>query len=73
MIITDSGMHIRSPHYDSQVGWSTYIGWAENASVFALFPQPRIYVPIPKRALTAEQLDEFREILHRNVGETKSR
>jgi YcxB-like protein len=67
VIATDSGMQIRSSHYDSQVSWSTYIGWAEDVSVFVLFPQPRIYVPIPKRAFTSEQLDEFRELLRRNI------
>jgi len=68
MTISHSGMHIRSQHYDSQVAWSTYIGWSEANSVFVLFPQPRIYVPVPKRAFTEEQLAEFREILRRNVS-----
>lgn len=68
MAVSDSGMHVRSKHYDSQVNWSTYIGWAEGKSVFVLFPQPRIYVPIPKRAFSNEQLEKFREILRRNVG-----
>ena len=68
MTVADSGMHIQSPHYNSQVNWSTYIGWAEEESVFVILPQPRIYVPIPKRAFTAEQVNEFREILQRNVG-----
>ncbi len=71
--ITDSGMHIRSPRYDSQVAWSTYIGWAEDDSVFVLFPQPKIYVPIPKRAFTGDQVDEFRGILQHNVGSTQRR
>jgi len=66
--ISDSGMHVESKHSDSHVMWSTYIGWSEGKSVFVLFPQPRIYVPIPKRAFKDEQLSEFREILRRNVG-----
>jgi len=68
MAVSDSGMHVQSKHCDSHVSWPTYIGWAEGKSVFVLFPQPRIYVPIPKRAFNNEQLAEFREILHRNVG-----
>jgi hypothetical protein len=70
---SDAGMHVRCEHYDSHTAWSSYIGWAEGESVFVVFPQPRIYVPIPKRAFTGEQLDEFREILRRNVRSTKSR
>lgn len=68
MSVSDSGMHVQSKHYDSRVNWSTYIGWAEGESVFVLFPQPRIYVPIPKRAFSNEQNEQFREMLRRNVG-----
>ena len=68
MTLSDSEVHVRSKHYDSHVNWSTYIGWAEGKSVFVLFPQPRIYVPIPKRAFSNEQIELFREILRRNVG-----
>jgi hypothetical protein len=67
MTFSDSGLQVRSEHYDSHVNWSTYIGWAEEKSVFVLFPQPRIYVPIPKRAFTVEQQNEFRELLRRNI------
>jgi YcxB-like protein len=67
MTFSDSGIRVQSQHYDSRVNWSTYIGWAEEKSVFVLFPQPRIYVPIPKRAFTVEQSNEFREILRRNI------
>src|SRR5271167_860926 len=52
--ISESGLHIRTQHGDSQVAWSAYIGWGEEKSVFVILPQPRIYVPIPKRAFTAE-------------------
>lgn len=70
LTVSDSEMHIKSQHYDSHVAWSTYMGWAEEKSVFVLFPQPRIYVPIPKRAFQGEQVEEeFREILRRNIAE----
>lgn len=65
--ISDAGIHAQSQHFDSRLSWSTYIGWAEGKSIFVLFPQPRIYVPIPKRAFTDEQLIEFRDILRRNI------
>jgi hypothetical protein len=64
---SDAGLEIHSVHADSKVAWSTYMGWGESKSVFVILPQPRIYVPIPKRAFTAEQLDEFRELLRQNI------
>jgi len=67
----DSGLHIQSVHADSRVAWSAYVGWTEGKSVFVILPQPRIYVPIPKRALTPEQLNEFREMLRRNISPPK--
>jgi len=64
---SDAGLQIHSVHADSKLAWSTYRAWGEYRSVFVILPQPRIYVPIPKRAFTAEQLVEFRELLERNV------
>jgi len=64
---SDAGLHIQSAHADSKVAWSAYVAWGENKTVFVILPQPRIYVPIPKRAFSAEQLSEFREILRRNI------
>lgn len=64
---SDEGLVVQTAHGNSNVGWSAYIAWAEGKSVFAVLPQPRIYIPIPKRAFTAEQLSEFRELLRRNI------
>jgi hypothetical protein len=72
LTVAESGMQVHCEHYDSTLSWSTYIGWSEGQSVFVLLPQPRIYIPIPKRAFNQEQLAEFREILKRNIGK-KSR
>ena len=65
---SDVGLVVQTAHGSSNVAWSAYIAWAEGKSVFVVLPQPRIYIPIPKRALTNQQLDEFREMLRRNVG-----
>jgi hypothetical protein len=59
--ISDAGLEIHSAHTDSKVAWSAYVGWAESKSAFVIMPQPRIYIPIPKRAFSEEQLGEFRE------------
>ena len=68
MTVSEPGLRVLFEYGDSQVKWSAYIGWAEGAAVFVLFPQPRLYVPIPKRAFSPDQLDQFRDILRRNVG-----
>jgi hypothetical protein len=64
---SDAGLHIRSVHADSKVAWPAYVAWGEYRTVFVILPQRRIYVPIPKRAFTAEQQNEFRELLRRNI------
>lgn len=66
--ISEEGLEIHTAHADSKVLWSAFVAWSERKSVFVILPQPRIYVPIPKRAFTEEQQAEFREILRRNVG-----
>lgn len=68
LTISDAGLKSQSQYSDSRVAWSAYIGWAESESVFVLFPQPRIYLPIPKRAFTNAQVEEFRNVLASNVG-----
>jgi hypothetical protein len=68
---SESGLHILSVHTESRVAWSAYVAWAEERSVFIILPQPRIYVPIPKRAFTAEQIVEFRETLRRGIPPQK--
>ena len=64
---SEQGLEFHNPHADSKVAWSAYVGWGEVKSVFIIMPQPRIYITIPKRALAGEQVDEFREMLRRNI------
>ena len=65
--ISEAGIRMQSQLADSQLTWSAFVGWREEKSVFVVFPQPRTYVPIPKRAFTEQEQAEFREILRRNV------
>jgi hypothetical protein len=64
---SETGLQFHNAHADSKVAWSGYVGWGESKRVFVIMPQPRIYITIPKRAFTTEQLDEFRELLRRNI------
>jgi hypothetical protein len=65
--ITDSGLQFRSQHTDSKVDWSAYVKWLEEKTIFALFPNPKIFIVIPKRAFTVDQVSEFRELLRQHV------
>jgi YcxB-like protein len=67
LTVSESGLRVQSRHADSQIAWSAFIGWREEKSVFVVFTQPRLYVPIPKRAFTDEQQAEFRGTLRRNI------
>jgi hypothetical protein len=73
LAVLGSGLRVQSRHADSQIAWSAFIGWREEKSVFVVFTQPRLYVPIPKRAFTGEQQTEFRETLCRNILPFKSK
>ncbi len=64
---SDEGLEVHSVHANSKLAWSIYVAWGEHKSVFVVLPQPRIYIPIPKGAFTAEQQSEFRELLRRNI------
>jgi hypothetical protein len=65
--ITDAGLHFHSQHTDSKVAWSAYVKWLEEKTIFALFPNPKIFIVIPKRAFTVDQASEFRDLLREHV------
>ena len=67
MIASDAGLEVQTGHAHSKIAWSAYVAWGESDSVFVIMPQPRMYVPIPKRAFTDEQVGEFRALLQRNI------
>jgi hypothetical protein len=62
--IDATGLHFITEQSDSRTSWELFIHFAENDDSFVLFQQGnRIFIPIPKRELTAAQIDEFRNIL----------
>jgi hypothetical protein len=73
LAVSDSGIRMQSVHVNSQIAWSAFIDWREEKSVFVVFPQPRAYVTIPKRAFSEPQQAEFRETLRRNILPLKGR
>jgi hypothetical protein len=47
------------------------MGWEEVEGVFSLFPSPISYYPVPKRAMTDDQRNEFRTLLQAKVSPRK--
>jgi YcxB-like protein len=57
------GLHFRTTAGESRLNWNLFTGWSEADRVFALFPSPVTFVPIPKRAMTAAQQEELRSLM----------
>jgi hypothetical protein len=64
--MSEDGLYVRTSVGESRIKWSLFIGWVEVERVFALFPSPLTFIPIPKRAMTDQQQDELRSLLNKN-------
>jgi hypothetical protein len=69
--ISEDGLYIRTSAGESRLTWILITGWAEADRVFALFPSPFSFFPIPKRAITDQQQGEFRTLLRNQVSSRK--
>jgi hypothetical protein len=67
--IDDSGLRFRTANSDVRTMWEPYRGFAENDQIFIVFPQtsPVVFLPIPKRALSAVQITELRSLLETHL------
>ena len=65
--VQDAGLHFRSLGIDSSAAWNHYIKWIEDDQVFALFRSSLIFVIVPKRAFSADQLISFKGILRQKI------
>jgi len=65
--MSEDGMYFRTSAGESRLKWNLIIGWVEVERVFALFPSPLTFFPIPKRAMTDQQQDELRSLLKNNI------
>jgi len=63
MSFDDKGHKTRGPRYFSELSLETYRGFAETKNLFLLFQPPGLFVMVPKRAFTTDQLAEFRNLL----------
>lgn len=65
--LSEAGFHSRTSISESQINWELFVGWGEVERVFALFPSPLSFFPIPKRSMTAEQQNELRSLLQDKI------
>jgi hypothetical protein len=60
-------IQLAGPESRSEIDWSAVDRYTESKNMFVLVHFPRMIYLFPKRAFTSEQLDEFRELLHRKL------
>jgi hypothetical protein len=65
--VSDSGLHFRSPTTDSKMSWQNFARVLESKSMFLLFTSVQAFLVVPKRAFTAEQLNEFRARIPKGI------
>jgi len=63
-----TGVHWRWNGGASDVEWKNYIRYVESKRQFLLYLSPAAFNMVPKRALTSEQVSEFRTLLAQNIS-----
>jgi YcxB-like protein len=71
----DSGVSIARTDgaAETRTNWSMFDKSVESSNLFTLFPNLRQFVPIPKRAMTPEQQQEFRALVAAHVQDRSDR
>lgn len=63
---------VSSSHFDGEVSgryaWTAIDKYLETERLFVLFPNQMQFIPIPKRVMTAEQINEFRNLVTAHVS-----
>jgi hypothetical protein len=68
MLFDDQGHKTRGPRYFSELSWETYRGFAETKNLFLLFQPPGLFVMVPKRPFTPDQLADFRNLVSNKIS-----
>lgn len=64
LTLDDAGLHFSSASVNSAVAWSVYTKFVEDKSNFLIMQQGNlIFVPIPKRELSPQRVEEVRSLL----------
>lgn len=65
---SESGLTVQSDRGEWRLAWSDCLKWTENAQVMIFYQAPRLFIMLPKRALTPEQIADVRQCASR-IGE----
>lgn len=60
---TEENVTMTNQQGGATIPWSDFLKWAENDRVVLLFQGPRLFNMLPKRVLTAAQIDDLKRIL----------
>jgi hypothetical protein len=69
--LDDAAIHSQWDGGTSDVQWETFMRALESKTQFLLYPSPAYFFKVPKRALTPEQLAEFRALLALKIPSSK--
>ena len=67
LLVDETGIRWRWSGGSSDVEWRNYIRYFESKRMFLLYLSPVVFNMVPKRALTAVQISEFRRILEQKI------
>jgi hypothetical protein len=65
--LNDEGFHSVSDIAQGTAKWTAFTKFHETQNFFMLLMGARLFRVIPKRALSAAQIDELRQLLHRHL------
>jgi hypothetical protein len=71
--IDGEALHKKSEIGNSETRWPAYTNWRETQNLFVLYLGHRLFEVIPKRALSKDQLQELRRLLHEKLPENASK
>jgi len=64
----ESGIKIKSPSVDANLGWDTFIKWKEGKKLFILYQNDALMNIVPKRFFNSEDdIIAFRQLLGSNI------
>ena len=72
LVLDSTGMHWRWDGGTSDVAWENVIRYLEWRSEFLLYTSPVMFIMVPKRALSSDQVADFRSLLAQHVPGSNS-
>jgi hypothetical protein len=65
--VNETGLHSQSDVSTGETKWAAFVKFRETRNLFMLYLGGRMFKVIPKRAFSAAQLEEFRELLRQKL------